>query len=125
MLAVSMLFDAIAREVYDTRFQWSDYNRAQWDKFVNLEIGGDGGSCAFSLVARDETMGHVSVHEGARALKVRALARWLVFQKRANPLFVDVGAPFGAEQVHHGQLQQEVPEGLEPPTLWSEVRPSG
>jgi hypothetical protein len=44
-----MLFDAIAREAYGTRFQWSDYNRVQWDKFVNLEIGGDGGSCAFSL----------------------------------------------------------------------------
>jgi hypothetical protein len=49
MLALTLLFDTIAREVHQTRFQWSDYNRAQWDKFVNLRIGSEGGACAFSL----------------------------------------------------------------------------
>ena len=38
MLAVTMLFDTIAQEVYGTRFQWSEYNRSLWDAFVACSV---------------------------------------------------------------------------------------
>lgn len=53
MIAIASLFDAIAKELHGTRFQWSDYNRSQWDKFVSLS-NSYGGSCAFSLEPRGD-----------------------------------------------------------------------
>jgi hypothetical protein len=48
MTAITSLFVAIARGLHGTGFQWSEYNRSQWEKFVSLS-NEYGGSFAFSL----------------------------------------------------------------------------
>jgi hypothetical protein len=53
MIAIASLFDAIAQALHGTRFQWSDYNRSEWDKFVSLS-NSNGGACAFSLEPRGD-----------------------------------------------------------------------
>jgi hypothetical protein len=49
MTALTRLFDAIAQEAYQARFYWGEYNRGQWDRFINLHVGNEGGACAFSF----------------------------------------------------------------------------
>jgi hypothetical protein len=53
MIAMASLFDAIAQSLHGTRFQWSDYNRSQWNKFVTLD-NSYGGACAFSVEPRGD-----------------------------------------------------------------------
>jgi hypothetical protein len=48
MTAITSLFHAIGRGLHGTGFQWSEYNRAQWEDFVSLSNVA-GGSFAFSL----------------------------------------------------------------------------
>jgi hypothetical protein len=43
------LFNHIANSVYKTNFKWNEYNRRQWESFVNLSIGPEKGMVVFSL----------------------------------------------------------------------------
>ncbi len=49
MKGIETLFGNIAKEVYDSRFSWSEYNVSQWLKFVGIEVGIEGGACMVSL----------------------------------------------------------------------------
>lgn len=47
MTELTSLFELITRLVYQTEYQWSDYNKAQWEKFVQCD-NSYCGACAFS-----------------------------------------------------------------------------
>jgi len=49
MTMVSEFFSCIASELYGTTFVWSEYNKEQWTRFVNLCVGIEGGACVFSM----------------------------------------------------------------------------
>lgn len=50
MREVASLFNYIAKQVFASKFVWSDYNRGEWQKFVDLRSSGlEGGACMFSF----------------------------------------------------------------------------
>ncbi|WP_439648265.1 hypothetical protein [Acuticoccus kalidii] len=61
-------------------------------------------------VRGDEAVAGVAVHQFARALEPCAASVWLIPEKRRHPFFVDLRRPFGAVDVHHRQLQQNIPD---------------
>jgi len=49
MKEVTDLLSFIAKELYDTNFSWSEYNKGQWCKFVASGASSpEGGACMFS-----------------------------------------------------------------------------
>jgi hypothetical protein len=56
MEMLTNLFVAIAHELYDTTYIWSNYNKGQWHKFVMCRIGNEGGACMFSLENNGKTI---------------------------------------------------------------------
>jgi hypothetical protein len=63
------------------------------------------------LIARDKTVAHARVHEGARALEIGPLELRPVSQQRPYPFFMNIGRPFRAEEIGDGKLQQDIPNG--------------
>lgn len=54
MTKITALLDRVGISVYNSDFKWSEYNKGQWEKFVQCRVGLEGGACMFSFEANGD-----------------------------------------------------------------------